>query len=80
MNVHMDIERFFSSIWSMNTDQIAIVSLIITLLLFALGKHSENKLKIYETRKEEYQMSLAQFPSLWVRNGKNVKSSSNPLG
>ena len=46
MNVHMDIERFFSSIWSMNTDQIAIVSLIITLLLFALGKHSENKLKI----------------------------------
>ena len=55
------IKSFFESVWSLNTDQIAIISLLVTLLLFVAGKRSENKIKIYETRKEEYQKLIDFF-------------------
>ena len=55
------IKSFFESVWILNTDQIAIISLLVTLLLFVAGKRSENKIKIYETRKEEYQKLIDFF-------------------
>ena len=46
----ISLKDFFEAIWSLSADQVAIISLIITLLLFVIGKISENRLKIYETR------------------------------
>ena len=52
------------SIWTLNTDQIAIISLLITLALFMAGKFSENRLKRYETRKEQYQKLIDFFKEI----------------
>ena len=59
------IKEIFEGLWGLNTDQIAIISLIITLLLFVAGKRSENKIKIYETRKEEYQKLIDFFMKIF---------------
>lgn len=71
MEILPKIEKFFESIWNMNTDQIAIISLIITLLLFVFGKLSENRIKIYESRKEEYQKLLSLFREMFTMVGKD---------
>ena len=42
------VEEIWTSIMGLTADQIAVISLAVTLLLFVLGKHSENKIKIYE--------------------------------
>ena len=55
------VKAFFESIWQLKTDQIAIISLLVTLILFVAGKISENRIKIYETRKEEYQKLIDFF-------------------
>ena len=72
-----DIKDFFveiwDSIWSLETDQIAIISLVVTLLLFVLGKRSENKIKIYETRKEEYQKLINFFIDIFVNAGNDIE-------
>ncbi len=49
------VKEFLQSVWTLNTEQIAIISLLITFLLFVLGKYYENRIKVYETRKAEYQ-------------------------
>ena len=62
-----------SAVWSfitgLTTDQIAVISLAITLLLFILGKHSDNKIKIYETRKEEYRKLIDFFQQIFASRG-----------
>ena len=55
------LKEVFEGFWGLNANQIAIISLIITLLLFVAGKRAENKIKIYETRKEEYQKLINFF-------------------
>lgn len=55
------LKEVFEGFWGLNANQIAIISLIITLLLFVAGKRAENKIKIYETRKEEYQKLIDFF-------------------
>lgn len=67
------IKEFVKSIWSLETDQIAIISLVITLLLFVLGKRSENKIKMYETRKEEYKKLIDFFVKVFASAGKDVE-------
>ncbi|MBQ9162054.1 MAG: hypothetical protein IJX74_02130 [Clostridia bacterium] len=65
------IKAFFESIWNLDTDQIAIISLLITLILFVAGKKSENRIKIYETRKEEYQKLIDFFLEIFAAANKN---------
>ena len=60
------IVELWSAIINLNTDQIAIISLAVTLLLFVLGKRSENKIKIYETRKEEYRKLMEFFQQIFA--------------
>ncbi|MEE0212044.1 MAG: hypothetical protein UEP78_08315 [Negativibacillus sp.] len=60
------IEEIWTSIMGLTADQIAVISLAVTLLLFALGKHSENKIKIYETRKEEYRKLIEFFKQIFA--------------
>ena len=55
------LKEVLEGFWGLNANQIAIISLIITLLLFVAGKRAENKIKIYETRKEEYQKLINFF-------------------
>ena len=55
------ITELLNSVWSLNTHQIAIISLIITLLIFVIGKLSENRIKKFEIRKEEYQKLIDFF-------------------
>lgn len=56
---------FFKGIWSLNADQITIISLLITLLIFVIGKFSENRLKKFEIRKKEYQKLIDFFQEMF---------------
>jgi hypothetical protein len=60
------VEEIWTSIMGLTADQIAVISLAVTLLLFVLGKHSENKIKIYETRKEEYRKLMEFFQQIFL--------------
>lgn len=60
------VTEIWSSIMGLTADQIAVISLAVTLLLFVLGKHSENKIKIYETRKEEYRKLMEFFQQIFA--------------
>ena len=60
------VEEIWTSIMGLTADQIAVISLAVTLLLFVLGKHSENKIKIYETRKEEYRKLMEFFQQIFA--------------
>lgn len=66
------VKEFFNTVWTLDTDQIAIISLAVTFLLFVLGKRSENKIKIYETRKEEYQKLIDFFLEIFANAGKDI--------
>ena len=66
------IKNILKTIWELDTDQIAIVSLVVTLLLFVLGKRAENRIKIYETRKEEYQKLIDFFLEIFANAGKDI--------
>lgn len=66
------IRAFFQVIWELDTDQIATISLAVTLLLFVLGKRAENRIKIYETRKEEYQKLIDFFLEIFANVGKDI--------
>ena len=68
------IKAFVNTIWTLKADQIAIISLAVTFLLFVLGKRAENRIKIYETRKEEYQKLIDFFLKIFVTAN---QSSSN---
>lgn len=59
------IRSVLKNIWSLNADQIAIISVLITFLLFVLGKLSENQIKKYETRKEEYKNLIGFFQDMF---------------
>lgn len=61
------IRNFLDFLSSLKADQIALISLAVTLLIFVLGKVHENKIKAYETRKEEYK-KLVQFFLLIFNN------------
>lgn len=58
------IIEFFKSIWALNADQITLISLLITLLIFVIGKFSENRIKKFEIRKEEYQKLIDCFQEM----------------
>lgn len=60
------VEEMWTSIMGLTADQIAVISLAVTLLLFVLGKNSENKIKIYETRKEEYRKLMNFFQQIFA--------------
>ena len=62
------IIEFFKTVWTLNTDQIAIISLLVTLVLFIVGKFSENRLKRYEARKEQYQKLINFFQLLFSKS------------
>ena len=74
------IKNLFSSLWALNTEQIAIVSLAVSLLLFVLGKIAENKIKIYETRKEEYRKFIDLFQKIFLSIGENASVITNVSG
>ena len=67
-----EIKEFLKAIWELDTDQIAIISLAVTFLLFVLGKKAENRIKIYETRKEEYQKLIDFFLEIFANAGKDI--------
>lgn len=67
------IKELLKSLWELETDQIAIISLAVTLLLFVFGKMAENRIKIYETRKEEYKKLMNFFVEVFANAGKNVE-------
>lgn len=67
-----EIKEFLKAIWGLDTDQIAIISLAVTFLLFVLGKRAENRIKIYETRKEEYQKLIDFFLEIFANAGKDI--------
>ena len=78
MEVTTEIKNFLNLIWAMSADQIAIISLAITLLLFVLGKRAENKIKIYETRKEEYRKLIDFFQKMFASvDKKDVQKQVN---
>lgn len=67
------IKEFLKSLWGLETDQIAIISLAVTLLLFVLSKRAENRIKMYETRKEEYKKLIDFFVNIFANVGKDVE-------
>ena len=71
------LKDFFGIIWELNTEQIAIISLAVTLLLFVLGKRAENRIKIYETRKEEYQKLINFFLDIFANPKKDFSKLTN---
>lgn len=71
------IKNILQFIWSLNANQIAMISLLITLLLFALGKFSENRIKIYETRKEEYRKLIEFFQKMFSQVGEDSSIMTN---
>ncbi len=73
------IKEFVKSIWSLEADQIAIISLAITLLIFVLGKRSENKIKMYETRKAEYKKLTDFFVEIFAQKGKDVSKFTEDI-
>lgn len=54
------------TISQLTAEQIALISIIITLLLFVLGKFSENRLRVYETRKDEYRKLMQLFEQMFL--------------
>ena len=66
------LKELLNTIWKLDTNQIAIISLVVTLLLFVLGKRAENRIKIYETRKEEYKKLINFFVTVFANAGKNM--------
>lgn len=66
------LKELIKTIWEFDTDQIAIISLAVSFLLFVLGKRAENKIKIYETRKEEYQKLINFFLEIFANTGKDI--------
>ncbi len=71
------LKDFLGRIWELNTEQIAIISLAVTLLLFVLGKRAENRIKIYETRKEEYQKLINFFLDIFANPKKDFSKLTN---
>lgn len=57
--------EFFNSIWNLKADQITIISLLITLFIFVMGKFSENRIKKFEIRKKEYQKLIDFFREMF---------------
>ena len=55
--------EFFNSIWNLKADQITIISLLITLFIFVMGKFSENRIK------EAVGLTGIQKSSRYVRSG-----------
>lgn len=73
------ISEFLKTIWKLDTDQIAIISLAVTFLLFVLGKRAENRIKIYETRKEEYQKLIDFFLEMFTNAAKDDETKNRFL-
>ncbi len=71
------IKTILSGIWNLTADQIALISIIVTLLLFVIGKYSENRIKIYETRKEQYLKLIELFQQIFSQNKKELEKLSN---
>ena len=70
------IVDFFHKLSELETNQITLISIAISLLLFALGKISENRIKIYETRKEEYRKLLELFQEMMSSIGESIDKNS----
>ncbi len=73
------IKDIFKFIFSLKTEQLTLISLLITLIIFILGKRTENKLKIYETRKEEYKKLINFFQVIFAENSKNKNMIINDV-
>lgn len=71
------ITALWSAIMGLTADQIAVISLAVTFLLFVLGKHSENKIKIYETRKEEYKKLMEFFKQIFASRDRTADEIAN---
>lgn len=71
------VVEFIKSLWTLNTDQIAIISLLITFLIFVIGKLSENRIKRFEIRKEEYQKLIDFFQNLFSQPPENITKFVN---
>lgn len=59
------LKKLLVAIWNLTADQLALISLLVTFLIFIINKSKENKLKIYETRKEEYKKLLSLFQKMF---------------
>lgn len=70
------INKLASIIWNLSADQIALISIIVTLLLFVIGKYSENRIKIYETRKEQYLKLIELFQDIFSRKESELEKLS----
>lgn len=68
------IKSIFETVWNLKTDQIAIISLAVTFLLFVLGKRAENRMKIYETRKEEYKKLIDFFLKIFTSASEDIEN------
>ena len=73
------IDILTSTIWNLSADQIALISIIVTLLLFVMGKHSENKIKIYETRKEQYLKLIDLFQKIFSQEKDQLEKLSTDI-
>ncbi|MCD7837248.1 MAG: hypothetical protein LUG83_11540 [Lachnospiraceae bacterium] len=59
------------------TENAALLSVAVTLLLFFLSKEKENELKIYETKKSKYLKLIGLFEKLFsgVKDKKDIAKS-----
>lgn len=68
------VTELLNAIWSLDIDQIAIISLLATLLIFVIGKFSENRIKKFEIWKAEYQKSIDFFQDIFSNS--NLKDTA----
>lgn len=54
---------------NITSEQIALISVIVTILLYLLGKHNELKFKKHELKKEKYMQFLDLLKDAYLKGG-----------
>lgn len=73
------IEKIINYIKNLSTEQIALISIFVTFIIYVLGKQNELKLKKHELRKENYIKfikTLQTFTAKFQTNNKEIKMTS----
>lgn len=63
--------KFIETVISnLSSENIAFISVLVTFLLYLLGKHSELKLKKHELKKDKYMEFISMLKDIYIKNGK----------
>lgn len=67
-------DKAINALGSLTAEQITLISILVTLVLFTIGKYHENRLRTYETRKEQYAKLMEFFQNIFSSDGskKNI--------